>query len=64
MKLENCKISQMHYDFVDKHTKFEFSYYGDITPNLEEFLGQEINIEVKGAKRSNNANRLFVELVR
>ena len=59
MKLE-CKLEDMHYDFKQKCTKFEFSSYGDITPNLENFQGKNLNMELrKDGKRSLNANGYF-----
>lgn len=56
MKID-AKLVNMHYDFVQKGTKIEFLTYGNITSNLEEFNGLEVNLEIKkNDKRSNNAN--------
>ena len=55
MKLES-KLTKMHYDFLEKGTKFEFFCYGDETPNLEKYLGKKVNLELKGERRSAGAN--------
>ena len=55
MKVE-CKLDNIAYDFAQKRTKFQFSCYGDITSSLEEYLGKNLNVDLKREKRSNNAN--------
>ena len=59
MKID-AKLLNIHYDFTQKVTLFEFFSYGNVTSFLEEFLGSEVNLELKkGDKRSNNANAYF-----
>ena len=56
MKVD-AKLINTRYDFTQKGTIFEFLTYGNITSSLEEFLGSEVNLEVKkDNKRSTNAN--------
>lgn len=55
MKLE-CKLEKIHFDFKDKRTKFEFSSGSNIASSLEEYLGTEVNVELKKGKRTLNAN--------
>lgn len=56
MKVD-AKLINTRYDFTQKGTVVEFLTYGNITSSLEEFMGLEVNLEVKKAdKRSNNAN--------
>ena len=64
MKLD-CKLENMSYDFAQKRTKFELSCWGNTLAHLEEYQGKELNVEIKKAgKRSNNANRIHVDVVR
>lgn len=60
MKIEDCRLSKMTYDFIQKGTKFEFFCYGDITPNLESYTDKKIVLELKSEKRSLGANRVSV----
>lgn len=55
MKIE-AKLVNMHYDFLQKGTIFEFFCYGNETPKLEQYLGKKTNLELKGDKRSLGAN--------
>lgn len=64
MKIDS-KLVNIAYDFVQKRTKFEFNSYGDITSSLEEYLGKNLNVDIKKAgKRSLSANRLSLEFIR
>lgn len=64
MKVE-CKLDNIAYDFAQKRTKFQFSCYGDITSSLEEYLGKNLNVDLKKAgKRSLSANRISLEFAR
>lgn len=55
MKLE-AKLINMTYDYEHKGTKFEFFCYGNEMANLEQYLDKEINLDLKGQKRTNTAN--------
>lgn len=56
MKVDS-KIIDMHYDFGLKGTTITLLCYGNMTALLEEFLNQDLSIEIKKAdKRTNNAN--------
>jgi len=56
MKID-AKLQSIHYDYAQKSTIIQFSSFGNITSNLEEYLGLQVNLELKKeGKRSNTAN--------
>lgn len=64
MKIE-ARLENMHYDFLQKGTKFEFFCEGNETPNLEKFKDKKLTVEVKEYKkqRSLDANAYFHVLI-
>lgn len=55
MKLET-ELLNLRYDFIRKGTVLEFFVPEDISSSLEKYLGSQVNLELKKAKRSNEAN--------